>query len=192
VLVTPDAPGLSSCNLALLLEGVQRGDETAFRQLYDLTHVRVGQVVTATLRSPEHAAEVVQEVYLHVWLHAESFDVLRGPVLAWLTMLARRRAVDRVRHVVRTNLREQRDAACTDHTVPDVADLGLARHEAARLRKALRHLSDLQRDAVVLTFIDGYTHEQAALLLSVPLGTLKTRVRAGVIRLRHHLAAPAA
>ena len=107
-------------------------------------------------------------------------------------MLARRRAVDRVRHVVRTNQREQRDASTTDRTVPDVADLGLARHEARRLRGALQHLSALQRDAVVLTFLDGYTHEQAAVLLCVPLGTLKTRVRAGVIRLRRQLEAPAA
>ncbi|MGI3783146.1 MAG: sigma-70 family RNA polymerase sigma factor, partial [Janthinobacterium lividum] len=174
------------------LERVARGDEAAFRELYDLTHARVGQVVTGTVRSPEHAAEVVQEVFLYVWLNAASFDAVRGPVLAWMMMLARRRAVDRVRHVVRANLREQRDAAATEHTVPDVADLGVARHEAARLRGALGHLSALQRDAVVLTFIDGYTHEQAALLLSVPLGTLKTRVRAGVIRLRRHLEAPAA
>ncbi|GAB2575684.1 sigma-70 family RNA polymerase sigma factor [Microlunatus antarcticus] len=177
---------------AVLLEGVQRGEEAAFRDLYDLTRARVHQVVLATTRSPEHAAEVVQEVYLYVWLHATTFDADRGSVLGWILMLARRRAVDRVRHVVRTNRREQRDAASTALTVPDVADLGLARHEAARLRGALQHLSELQRDAVVLTFLGGYTHEQAAVLLGVPLGTLKTRVRAGVMRLRHRLEAPAA
>lgn len=190
--MTPDVASSPAARLALLLEQVRDGDEGAFHELYDLTHMRVAQVVLATVRSPEHAAEVVQELYLYVWLHAATFDEVRGPVLAWLMMLARRRAVDRVRHVVRANLREQRDAAITDRTVPDVADLGMARHEAMRLRGALQHLSALQRDAVVLTFLDGYTHEQAAALLSVPLGTLKTRVRAGVIRLRHHLEVPAA
>lgn len=178
--------------LAGLLERVRCGDEDAFRQLYDLTHGRVARVVLATVRSPEHAAEVVQEVYLHVWLQAATFDAVQGPVLGWILMLARRRAVDRVRHVVRARIREQRDAASTELTTPDVADLGVARYEAAQLRGAIRHLSDRQRDAVVLTYLDGYTHEQAAVLLSVPLGTLKTRVRAGVMTLRHHLDAPAA
>lgn len=192
VSVTLEAISSSQAVLAVLLEGVQRGEAVAFRELYELTHERVGRVVTATVRSPEHAAEVVQEVYLYVWLQAARFDASQGPVLGWLLMLARRRAVDRVRHVVRAKLREQRNAVSHELTVPDVADLGVARHQAAQVRGALRHLPALQRDAVVLTFLDGYTHEQAALLLSVPLGTLKTRVRAGVIGLRHRLEAPAA
>lgn len=186
--------GTSSSQLALvpLVERVRQRDESAFAQLYELTHARVTRVVTATVRSPEHAAEVVQEVYLCAWLNAASFDEVRGTVLGWLLMLARRRAVDRVRHVVRARLRDQHDAATAEQTVADVADLGLARQEAAQLRAAVRRLSVLQREAVALTFLDGYTHEQAAVLLSVPLGTLKTRVRAGVLNLRHQLVAPAA
>lgn len=186
--MTIEGPSSSSDVLAPLLQGVQQGDEGAFRELYDLTHVRVARVVNATLRSPEHAAEVVQEVYLYVWLNASAFDQVRGSVLGWLLMLARRRAVDQVRHVVRARRREQRLAATeTDLTVPDVAEIGLSRHEVAQLRGAVRQLSALQRDAVVLTFLDGYTHQQAAQLLSVPLGTLKTRVRAGVASLRQGL-----
>ena len=184
----------SSLQVALvpLVERVRHRDEAAFSELYALTHARVSRVVTATVRSPEHAAEVVQEVYLSVWLGAASFDEMRGTVLGWLQMLAHRRAVDRVRHVVRARLRDQHDAATTEQTVADVADLGLARQEAAQLRLAVGRLSVVQRDAVALTFLDGYTHEQAALLLSVPLGTLKTRVRAGVLNLRQQLVAPAA
>ena len=173
--------------LADLLQGVQHGDEAAFQELFLLTRVRLTQVVTATVRSPEHAAEVVQEVYLYVWLNAGSFDVERGSALGWLMMLARRRAVDRVRHVVRATRRDHRIAAADAIAVPDVAEIGLARHAAAELRAALAQLSPAQRDAVVLTFLDGYTHAQAALMLSIPLGTLKTRVRSGVINLRHHL-----
>ncbi|HEY0240490.1 MAG TPA: sigma-70 family RNA polymerase sigma factor [Friedmanniella sp.] len=186
-----DAPR-SSVALADLVQEVRGGDEAAFRELYDRTHVRLTQVVLATVRSPEHTAEVVQELYLYLWLNAASFDEVRGSVLGWLAMLARRRAVDRVRHVVRANLREQRDAATADRTVPDVAEIGVARQEAAQLHAAVGRLSVLQRDAVALTFLHGYTHEQAARLLSVPLGTLKTRVRSGVINLRHHLEVPAA
>jgi RNA polymerase sigma-70 factor (ECF subfamily) len=178
--------------LAPLVARVQDGDEAAFRELYDLTHARVSRVVTATVRSPEHSAEVVQEVYLYAWLNAASFDEVRGTVLGWLMMLARRRAVDRVRHVVRSHRRDLHDARTAELTVPDVAELGLARHEAAQLTTAIQQLSALQRDAVVLTFLDGYTHQQAARLLRVPLGTLKTRVRAGVTSLRLGLAAPAA
>lgn len=186
--------GSSTLQLTLvpLVERVRRRDEAAFSELYALTHARVTRVVTSVVRSPEHASEVVQEVYLSVWLDATSFDAVRGTVLGWLLMLARRRAVDRVRHVVRARVRDQNDAATTEQTVADVADLGLARQEAAQLRVAVGRLSVVQRDAVALTFLDGYTHEQAASLLNVPLGTLKTRVRAGVLSLRHQLAAPAA
>lgn len=190
--VTLDVCETPQVVLIRLLERVRGGDEGAFRQLYDLTHVRMRQVVNSTVRAPEHSAEVVQELYLYVWLNAASFDAVRGPALGWLTMLARRRAVDRVRHVERGKVREHRNAASDDLTVPDVAELGLARHEAARLRGALGHLSVSQREAVVLTFLDGHTQQQAALLLDVPLGTLKTRVRAGVQKLRQHLEATAA
>ena len=178
--------------LAPILRRVQTGDEAAFRELYDLTHARMSRVVLSLVRSPEHSAEVVQELYLYVWLNAATFDEVRGPALSWLTMLARRRAVDRVRHVARAKRRDQDDAAATELVAPDVAELGLARHDAARLRQALQQLSALQRDAVVLTFLDGHTHQEAAVLLCVPLGTLKTRVRAGVTSLRHHLQETAA
>ena len=185
--MTIQGPCSASSVPAILLEGVQRGEEDAFDELYNLTHVQVARVVTALLRSPEHAAEVVQEVYLYVWQNAGSFDEGRGAVLAWLMMLARRRAVDRVRHVVRAQRRDQNSAGGSELVVPDVAEIGMARHEAAQLRCAVGQLTTLQRDAVVLTFLDGYTHQQAAQLLSVPLGTLKTRVRAGVLNLRDHL-----
>lgn len=184
--------GSSLAALPLLVGEVQQGDEDAFRELYDLTHLRVARVVTAVLRSPEHSAEVVQELYLYVWQHASSFDEGRGSVLGWLMMLARRRAVDRVRHVVRTTRRDHLSASAPETVEPDVADLGLARHEAAELRGAVQQLSTRQREAVVLTFLHGYTHQQAALLLSIPLGTLKTRVRSGVINLRHRLDTEAA
>lgn len=188
------AVGTTSLQTALvpLVERVRQRDEPAFDELYALTHARVSRVVTAVVRSPEHASEVVQEVYLSVWLDAASFDPVRGTVLGWLLMRAQRRAVDRVRHVVRARVRDQNDAATAEQTVADVADLGLARQEAARLRVAVGRLSGVQRDAVALTFLDGYTHEQAASLLNVPLGTLKTRVRSGVLSLRLQLAAPAA
>ena len=174
--------------LTVLLQRVQRGDDAAFGELYGLTRPTVARVVLATVRAPEHADEVVQEVYLHVWQHAWTFDEARGSVLAWLTTIARHRAVDRVRHVVRAADRDRRDAWASAVSTADVEEIGLARHEAAQLRRALERLPVRQRDAVSLTFLHGYSHEQAAQLLSLPLGTLKTRVRSGVLSLRQHLA----
>ena len=150
-------------------------------------------MVTATVRSPEHAAEVVQEVYLYVWLDAASFDEVRGTVLGWLLMLARRRAVDRVRHVVRARRPRRRTTPRPpSRPSPTWPTSGSPARRPRSCGWRVGRLSVVQRDAVALTFLDGYTHEQAAVLLSVPLGTLKTRVRAGVLSLRHQLAAPAA
>ena len=175
--------------LAELVHQVQSGDEVAFRELYDLTLERVSLVVTRTLVAPQHSSEVVQEVYLYAWLHAGSFDESRGSAIGWLTMLAHRRAVDRVRSVVRSTRRDDRSAHDGSLAIIDVAAEGLAQHDAARLRGALRRLSFRQRDALVLTYWQGYTHQQAAHILSVPLGTLKSRVRDGIRNLRRQLGA---
>lgn len=168
------------------------GDELAFRQLYDLTARRVAQVVARTLRSPDQTADVVQEVFLQVWQDAGRFDRARGSVLGWLTTMAHRRAVDRVRLVIRRAERDHRAAVVEPTTVPDVAEVGLARVEATALRVAVALLPPRQREAVVLTFFDGYSHQQAALALSVPLGTLKSRVQCAVATLRRQYAASAA
>ena len=178
--------------LAALVQQVQLGDEGAFRDLYDLTHERVSLVVGRTVVAPQHSAEVVQEVYLYAWQHARSFDETRGSVIGWLTMLAHRRAVDRVRSVVRSTRRDDRSAQDGSLITADVADLGLALHEAAQLRVAVQLLTRRQRDALVLTFWQGYTHQQAAQILSVPLGTLKSRVRDGIRNLRRQLGSPVA
>ena len=166
----------------------QNGDEAAFVDLYDLTHAVVHGVVQRTLRAPDQAVEVLQEVFLYAWEHARCYDPRAGTVLGWLTMLARRRAIDRIRAVTRSAARDHR--ASLDPTyavVPDVAEVGVAHLEAARLRAAVRQLNVKQRDAVILTYLDGYTHQEAAALLRIPLGTMKTRVRSGVATLRDQL-----
>ena len=175
--------------LAQLMRGVQGGDEIAFENVYDLTVARVGQVVGRTLRVPEHSDEVVQEVYLHVWQHARSFDATRGSLIGWLVTLAHRRAVDRVRQVVQASARDQRNADQRDVVGPDVAELGLARVEAGRLHGALCRLSAKQREAVVSIYLFGWTYAHAAERLGVPVGTLKTRARDGVAVLRREYAA---
>lgn len=171
---------------------VQDGDHDAFRDLYDHSVTVVHATALRTTRSPEHAAEVVQEVYIHAWQRARDFDLERGPVLGWLVMLTHRRAVDRVRTETSARLRDQRDFHRSDTSTPDVADLGVARHEASRLRVAVRGLSEKQRTAVTLTYLQGYTVREAAGILGIPEGTVKTRTRDGVAALREHLGAQAA
>lgn len=176
--------------LRQLMQGVQAGDERAFEHVYDLTVVQVARVVARTVRVPEHSDEVVQEVYLHVWQHARSFDPTRGSLMGWLVTLAHRRAVDRVRHVVQAVARDQRNADEEELASPDVAELGLARIEAAQLHAALRRLTLKQREAVVLIYLHGWPYAHAAQHLGVPVGTLKTRARAGVAALRRGYPAP--
>lgn len=185
------APG-GAATLSALISEVQRGDEDAFRELYDLTAARAMRVATAVTRSPEHAADVVQETYLWVWQHARCYDPSRASVLGWVLMITHRRAVDRVRAVARAAERDRRDHRRNSSTVPDVAELSIARHEASAVRVALRRLSQVQHDAVALTYLHGHTHQEAALLLGVPLGTLKSRVRDGVRALRAHVSVEAA
>lgn len=180
-------------HLVALLARLPDDDGAAFRELHDLTRTWVVQVAQRTLGIPEHAAEVAQEVFLHVWQHADSFDPHRGTVLGWLSMLTHRRSVDRVRAVTRSVARDERNASLGPTEVGDVvSELGLARLEAARVRAALHHIEPRYRDAVVLTFLDGHTHAQAACLLAIPVGTLKTHVRSGLARLREHLGPVAA
>lgn len=177
-------PSPKMCALAALMAQVQAGDEEAFRDLYDATVTIAHATAVRTTWSAEHAAEVVQEVYLYAWQHAGDYASDRGPVLNWLLMLVHRRAVDRVRRVNSASVRDQRDFHRSTTTTPDTAELGIARHEAGRLRVAIGRLSDKQRDALTLTYLHGLTTREAAALLEIPVGTVKTRVRDAIASLR--------
>ncbi len=181
--------------LAGLMAQVQGGDEDAFRTLYDLTVAAAHLTAFRTTRSADHAAEVVQEVFLHAWQQARAYDPTKASVLSWLLMLTHRRAVDRVRSVTSAVLRDQKEFHTTEVTrvhVADVADDVVAQHEAMDVRGAVERLPRKQRDAVTLTYLHGCTMREAATVLDVPVGTLKTRVRDGVAALRHQLGAQAA
>ena len=178
--------------LAGLMVRIQAGDREAFRDLYDDTIAIAHATAWRTTASPEHASEVAQEVFLHLWQHAADYSPARGSVLSWLLMLVHRRAVDRVRQVTSAARRDQRDFHRTGTTSPDVADLAIARHDARQLHDAFAQLSTKHRDAVTLTYLHGCTTREAASLLEIPVGTVKTRVRDGIIALRHHLTAQAA
>jgi len=164
------------------------GDETAFAALYDATSARVYGLAIRITRSPELAAEVVQEVYFMAWEQSERFQSSRGSVLGWLCTMAHRRAVDRVRQVVSERDREQtyedqRPKSAADQTWEEV-EQSMAAQE---VRDGLGTLTPLQRQAVALAYYDGCTHQEVARQLDIPLGTAKARIRDGLNSLRSAL-----
>lgn len=170
------------------LSACARGDEQAFGRLYDATAPRVFGLVLRILRDRAQSEEVTQEVYHQAWLHSARFDPERGSALAWLLTLAHRRAVDRVRAAEAATRRDVAYEARTRPTAYDeTAETVENRIEARRVRAALDRLSDKQRDAIELAYFGGHTHTEVAGILDVPLGTTKTRIRDGLLRLRDTL-----
>jgi RNA polymerase sigma-70 factor, ECF subfamily len=172
-----------SVGLEAALAAVARGDEVAFAVVYD----RAAPVVLGTarriLRDPAQSEEVMQEVLLEVWRSAARFDPAVGSAAAWITTLAHRRAVDRVRSEQRAAQREIR-AATADVAYDEVADAVETSLDRERVRRCLAGLTELQRESVTLAYYGGYTYREVAQLLGVAVGTVKTRMRDGLIRLR--------
>jgi RNA polymerase sigma-70 factor (ECF subfamily) len=167
----------------MLLEDTARGDRGAFELLYERVSVSVYKVIFAVLRDRAQAEEVAQEVFLEIWQLAPRYDAGKGAASTWVMMIARRRAVDRVRYAAAAAARDRRNATAPsmDQAVSDVGEDAAAREQ---LRRCLGSLSAPQRDAILLAFYGGYTHSQVASALGVPLGTAKARIRAGLARLR--------
>lgn len=171
-----------------LLALVARGDRAAFERLYDRYANAVYGLVRRVLRDPAQSEEVTQEVLVDLWRTATSFDPDRGSASTWIMTIAHRKAVDRVRSAQASTLRDVRVAQLGEERPYDiVAETVEHRMESEQVVRALKDLTDLQREAVTLAFYGGYTHVQIADLLGVPLGTVKTRIRDGLIRMRDRL-----
>lgn len=175
----PDRP------LDALLHRVATGDIAAFEALFDATAAQVNGVVRRVLRDPAQSEEVAQEVLIEVWRTAARFDATRGAASTWILTMAHRRAVDRVRSAQAAMDREQR-VAHRDHapSYDEVAEEVEATLEQEAVRRCLDSLTDLQRESVTLAYYNGYTYREVAEALVVPLGTVKTRLRDGLLRLR--------
>ncbi|SDS53376.1 RNA polymerase sigma-70 factor, ECF subfamily [Nocardioides scoriae] len=171
--------------LAELLRRSARGDEVAFAELYDATSVRAFGLARRVVRDPAQAEEVTQEAYLEVWRTASRFDATKGSALSWIFTLIHRKAVDRVRSAEASTRREttyHHENQTTEHD--STAEAVHASMEARRVRAALGDLTEVQREALELAYFKGYTHTEVATMLDLPLGTAKTRIRDGLIRLR--------
>ena len=171
-------------DLAAQLVLVARGDHRAFELVYGELAGPVYGVVRQVLRNPAQSEEVAQEVLLEVWRTASRFDPARGSAAAWALTIAHRRAVDRVRSETAGSRREQKAAPDIAAHDDDVAETVAATLDHQRVRRCLDGLTELQRESVKLAYYGGYTYPQVAKLLGVALGTVKTRIRDGLIRMR--------
>ena len=177
-----------AAHLVDLLTRSARGHEDAFSELYDLTSSRIYGTVLRVLRSADHAAEVTQEVFVEVWRQSARFDSGKGSAMAWMTTMAHRRAVDRVRSVTSEVARDERYAVVgVDREVDHVWEGVEQKLDVERVRKGMASLTAIQREALTLAYFGGYTQSQVASLLKLPLGTVKTRIRDGLIGLRDAL-----
>lgn len=170
---------------AALMVRVARGEQAAFAQLYDQLADRVFGLVRRVLRDPAQSEEVTQEVFVELWRTAPHFQPERGSVMTWTMTIAHRRAVDRVRATQAATDRDARVAA-TQHDRPfdTVADEVAGNLERQQVRRCLDGLTELQRESIGLAYYQGYTYREVSRLLDTPLGTIKTRLRDGLIRLR--------
>jgi RNA polymerase sigma-70 factor, ECF subfamily len=177
-----------AAQLVELMTLSSRGHEEAFAELYDRTAQRIYGIILRVLRSPDHAAEVMQEVYVEVWRQSARYSSGKGSVIAWMTTMAHRRAVDRVRSVSSEVARDERYAYHGgDREIDQVWDGVEQRLDVERVRKGMASLTPIQREALTLAYFGGYTQSQVAQLLKLPLGTVKTRIRDGLIGLRDAL-----
>ncbi|HEY5397418.1 MAG TPA: sigma-70 family RNA polymerase sigma factor [Trebonia sp.] len=176
-------PAIGSGDLDSLLRAVARAEQGAFDLVYEQLREPVYRQVATVLRDPAQSEEVTQEVFLELWSNAVHYDPGKGSAAGWALMIARRRAIDRVRSSAASAVREQQAAP--------PAELSDQTHEAAaqaldreRLARSLSKLTGPQREVITLAYFGGHTHRQVAAILGAPLGTVKGRIREALIKLR--------
>lgn len=168
-----------------LLQLVARGDEGAFERLYDLLIGPVFGLVRRVVRDPAQSEEVVQEVMVELWRTAARYAPDRGSAMTWAMTLAHRRAVDRVRSAQSAIDREDRVMrGAATRPFDEVSEQVSTRLEHEQVRRCLSTLTEVQRESIMLAYYGGRTYREVGELLDTPLGTIKTRLRDGLIRLR--------
>lgn len=175
-----------------LLERIAGGETAALEEFYDRYGGLVYAVCLRILRDAADAEEVLQEVFFEVWRRGDRYDPARANPRVYLVHLTRSRALDRLRRIRRREEIGRRGLAVPgpeDDAIGPPLDDAIAAEERRRIRLALRSLPEAQRTAVMLSFFDGLSHSEIARELDTPLGTVKTRIRKGLVRLREILLA---
>jgi RNA polymerase sigma-70 factor (ECF subfamily) len=189
--VVPDGPARSRQVLFTpvdaALRAIGQGDALAFASLYDECSPSVYGLIRRIVRDRSQSDEVLQEVMLEVWRLAPRFDPGLGTAWAWIMTIAHRRAVDRVRSEVAERARIDRVSAKVTPMPASAHEEVVDALDRQRVRVALGELTELQRSSIELAYFGGLSQTEIATLLDVPLGTVKTRIRDGLIRLRDAL-----
>lgn len=182
------SPGEGRAYLVDRLRAVADGDRAALRQIYERTAAKLFGVCLRILDSREEAEDVLQDVYLTVWNRADSFDPARASPITWLATIARNRAIDRRRQIgPRAFDRPVDEAVDIADASPDALALLHRSEDTRRLAECLGALDDRTRGAIVTAFYGGRTYEELAETAGVPLGTMKSLIRRGLMRLKECL-----
>jgi RNA polymerase sigma-70 factor (ECF subfamily) len=177
----------TACSDKDLLRQIAAGDERSLGELYDRHAAILLGLVLRILRSRSEAEDVLQETFLQIWRRAADFDEHRGQPFSWMALLARSRALDRVRALeVRERVALEARREPTEAAV-DLVDHAAAGETGRIVRQALQRIPDSQREVLLLAYFDGLTQSEIAARLARPLGTVKTQARAGLAKLRELL-----
>ncbi len=179
-------------DLKLLLR-VKDRDQAALSELYDRYSPLVYTLALNVVKATDEAEDLLQEIFLQIWNKASMFAADKGSVYTWIVTIARRKAIDRLRSKDLVNKGQSLDDDTNIIAIPDAAYMANPLHAAISseyetlMRESLAQLSAEQRTVIELSYYEGYTQEQISKRLSVPLGTIKTRMRQGLIKLRDFL-----
>jgi len=166
-----------------LMPAVADGDYSAFELVFTTLSFRVYRAALALIRDPSQAEEIAQDVFTEIWQHAYRYDPAKSSVVGWVMMITRGRAIDRVRSVT-AGARRERQTAFEAVPWDEVSETADEASDREQLREALVTLNGAQREVVMLSFYAGYSHAEIAVVLDIPVGTVKSRLRAALARLR--------
>lgn len=175
-------------NDVALLNAIAARDEVALAQLYDRYRAILFGLLMRILNNREEAEDVLQEVFLQVWRKAADFDESRGRPFTWLVTLARSRGIDRLRTLAARERVTEAGAREPSEEISDAATDAFKSEQRGLVNNALAKLPDEQKRPIMLAYFEGLTQSEIATSLGAPLGTVKTRMRTGMIRLRELLA----
>jgi RNA polymerase sigma-70 factor (ECF subfamily) len=171
------------------MQAMAQGQHAALARCYDALGPVVFALAVRMMRDRQAAEDVTQDIFVQIWRQAANYDAARGSPEAWMMMIARTRILDRLRSrsagIVLKSMGDNLPESPAAEDWPD--DLAISREDAVNVRAALAELPPDQREAVELAFFEGLTHVEIAGKLSVPLGTIKTRIRLGLMKVRDRL-----
>jgi RNA polymerase sigma-70 factor, ECF subfamily len=180
-------PVVPEHNWAMLVQSIAAGDQLALHALYEMSHRIVFTLIMRITANRETTEELTVDVFHDIWRRASGYDPANGTVLGWIMNQARSRAIDRLRFENRKKRTRADDLELPAEATPDPRDVLETRERAETLRAALATLTPEERQAIETTFFAGFTHAEAAARLNQPLGTIKTRIRSALHKLRQTL-----